>query len=272
MPQNISGEEFLVQLKKESGLISTNVAVVVAHQDDESIAFGAQLPRFPNCLVVHVTDGAPYDQKEWLGKGFVSRQDYAVTRWREAQRALDLTGHQGQRAGLRIVDQKAPLAISGIATILEAMFERENTQVVLTHAYEGGHPDHDATAFAVHLACRLLRKKGRSLAVLEAPLYHMQGKRLVWQHFVAKSGPRACLLKLSTQKQALKRQLYEAHDSQKDCLSDASVSVERIRVAPGYDFTKRASRARRSSLFKNAGLSEKRWTELSKRALRLLRL
>ena len=26
------------------------------------------------------------------------------------------------------------------------------TRVVVTHAYEGGHPDHDAVAFAVHAA------------------------------------------------------------------------------------------------------------------------
>ena len=32
--------------------------------------------------------------------------------------------------------------------------------VVLTHAYEGGHSDHDATAFAVHLAAGVMRREG----------------------------------------------------------------------------------------------------------------
>jgi hypothetical protein len=29
--------------------------------------------------------------------------------------------------------------------------------IVFTHPYEGGHPDHDFTAFAVHAACRLTK-------------------------------------------------------------------------------------------------------------------
>ncbi len=38
---------------------------------------------------------------------------------------------------------------------------------VLTHAYEGGHPDHDAVAFAAHAAAR---RAGRP--VFEMPFYH----------------------------------------------------------------------------------------------------
>ena len=37
----------------------------------------------------------------------------------------------------------------------------QQPDVVLTHPYEGGHSDHDSTAFAVHLAAGILRRDGR---------------------------------------------------------------------------------------------------------------
>ena len=37
--------------------------------------------------------------------------------------------------------------------------------VVITHAYEGGHPDHDTLALAVRLACRRQLDQGERIAV-----------------------------------------------------------------------------------------------------------
>src|SRR6185437_9724842 len=51
---------------------------------------------------------------------------------------------------------------------------------VFTHAYEGGHPDHDAVAFAVHAACRL---SDIPPAIVEMPYYHRQDGRLITGEF-----------------------------------------------------------------------------------------
>jgi LmbE family N-acetylglucosaminyl deacetylase len=149
------------------------------------------------------------------------------------------------------------------------MFNQHGIEVVLTHAYEGGHPDHDAVAFAVHTAARLAK---RTPLLLEAPLYHLEGTRLVWQRFVPGTGRRGCVLKLSKEQQALKRRLYDAHKSQADCLANASVASERLRVAPEYDFSRLPQSARLSSLFRDAKLTQKKWESLTKEALLTLGL
>ena len=57
--------------------------------------------------------------------------------------------------------------------------------VVLTHAYEGGHPDHDAVAFAVHRAARRT-----SAAVVEMPFYHAGPDGVARQVFAMPTLPR----------------------------------------------------------------------------------
>ncbi|MEO5568891.1 MAG: hypothetical protein ABIR92_10385, partial [Gemmatimonadaceae bacterium] len=47
---------------------------------------------------------------------------------------------------------------------------------MLTHPYEGGHSDHDSTAFAVHLATGMLLREGRRAPIiLELTSYHNYG-------------------------------------------------------------------------------------------------
>src|SRR4029077_3455583 len=52
-------------------------------------------------------------------------------------------------------DQQAAFRLAELARRLAALFAERGIAVVLTHACEGGHPDHDAVAFAVHGAARL---------------------------------------------------------------------------------------------------------------------
>ncbi len=62
---------------------------------------------------------------------------------------------------------------------LRAFFAANAIRAVLTHAYEGGHPDHDAVAAAVALATR-----GSAIEVVEAPFYRSRSGRFVVQSFV----------------------------------------------------------------------------------------
>ena len=140
------------------------VALVVAHPDDEVIAAGASLRLLTGLLLVHVTDGAPRTLDDAARAGFDNPAAYAAARQAELAAALQVAGCAPERAGLGIPDQDASLHMPAIARRLRALFARHGTQAVITHAYEGGHPDHDAVALAVHIAA-----PGR---VIEFPGYH----------------------------------------------------------------------------------------------------
>ena len=139
-------------------------ALVVAHPDDETIAAGASLHLLTGLLLVHVTDGAPRGLDDAVRAGFASPEEYGAARQAELAAALALSGCMPERAALDVPDQDASLHMPAIAQALRGLFARHGTQAVITHAYEGGHPDHDAVALAVHLAL-----PGR---VLEFPGYH----------------------------------------------------------------------------------------------------
>ena len=71
--------------------------------------------------------------------------------------------------------------LTELAHRLREILEREKPQAVITHAYEGGHPDHDAAAFAVRAACRLAAEPP---PILEMALYHRRDGRLVSGEFL----------------------------------------------------------------------------------------
>jgi LmbE family N-acetylglucosaminyl deacetylase len=112
------------------------------------------------------------------------------------------------------------------------------TGLVFTHAYEGGHPDHDATTFAVHVAARLVaRAGGIAPLVLEFPLYRAVDGSMAAQCFVPSDAAREVALPLSPRSRARKRLMLACHATQARTLARFSVEVERFRRAPAYDFT-----------------------------------
>ena len=178
---DILGEAILTQLAA-GGTIAARVMIVVAHPDDETIGLGAQLARFEDALLVHVTDGAPRDGHDARNYGFATSADYAAARQAELAAALDAgeAGHV-RTTGLDVPDKEAWRDLAGVARRIADLLRAEKPAVVFTHACEGGHPDHDAAAFAVHAACRLAPDPP---AVLEFPLYHRGPGRLVTGQFL----------------------------------------------------------------------------------------
>ncbi|MBY0111164.1 PIG-L family deacetylase [Patescibacteria group bacterium] len=258
--------EFIERLiRGESFERGAGVAVVVAHQDDESIAFGAQLPKLPEALMVHVTDGAPNDEKEWKGKGFKSKEDYAETRRRELTDALNIVGHSGERVSLGIPDQGASAVLAQTAKRLADMFRAQGIHTVLTHAYEGGHPDHDATAFAVHAAQKIIEKEGGTLTIIEAPLYRPVDGVSTKQSF-APADTETYMIPLTVDQQELKQKLYDAHGSQRDAFAEMSTRHEWLREAPPYSFTELPNNGQVSRLYREAGLDTE-WTNRTSTAL-----
>ncbi len=249
-----------------------SVAVVVAHPDDESIGFGALISRFPKCLMIHVTDGAPRNPHYWRNLGFTSKEQYAATRTRELDQALRIVGHTGPRSCLGVEDLRAVHEFVPIVRRLTQLFTAHRVETVYTHAFEGGHPDHDATAFAVHAAARL-SKRAHPIKIVEAPFYCPGGDgQLIWQHLFPVWGCGEVVAVLHGREEEIKRRMYAAHQSQAEVLKYASLNVERFRHAPAYDFGKPPNKGLLSNIYLEAGISAERWTTLVKRANKALRI
>jgi len=236
--------------------IAARLLIVVAHPDDETIAAGAQLCRWADALLVHVTNGAPRDGIDAAAHGFAGIEDYAAGRRFELGAAL----RAGEAARLRtaefgIPDKTAYLALVEITRRIAGLISAEHPAAILVHAYEGGHPDHDAAAFAVHAACDLTAAADRP-AIIEVPLYHALGGRFSTGQFLPDEAVDACqpfgrtgsdavgvlagetVLALGPEEQDRKRRMIDCFTSQRQLLAGFGTGSERFRAAPRYDFGK----------------------------------
>jgi LmbE family N-acetylglucosaminyl deacetylase len=148
--------------------LTGRVLVLVAHADDESVCYGALMQRMRGAVVVIATDGAPRDEYFW-GR-FGSREAYAAVRRDEARRALRLAGVRElvllAEEDSRLEDQRLFLNLAAAHERLQRLLQRVKPEVILTLAYEGGHPDHDSCSV---LGARLGRQFG--VPVWETPVY-----------------------------------------------------------------------------------------------------
>jgi len=220
-------------------LATMRASLVVAHPDDETIAFGGHLPKLPNTVVVHITDGAPRDEVDARAAGCSDWRAYADLRRGELEAAMaEARIAKPRLLSLPVPDKEAAYHLTYIAEQLADVLERETTAIVLTHAYEGGHADHDATAFGVHAAAALLQKRARRApAVVDMPFYHWRGDALVPLSFPPVPAVASVKIPLSGTALRTKRRMLAAYKSQRAFLGQFEASCERFRVAPDYDFT-----------------------------------
>ncbi len=235
----MNAADLLGWLRSGEGPLDVPVVVAVAHPDDEVIGVGSRLPRLADVHVVYATDGAPADLDDCAELGFSSRQAYAEARAVEAERGLALVGIGPLRMRwLGFMDQRASLAMPELtAAVLESLRELRPA-VVISHPFENGHPDHDATAFTVHLACRQLCHAGEPApTMLEFASYHDPdgSGTFAVQRFLPAEVP-SITVQLGQAEQELKRQLFAAHASQERVLRDFPIDRECYRQAPAYDF------------------------------------
>jgi LmbE family N-acetylglucosaminyl deacetylase len=213
--------------------LGLKVAIVVAHPDDETIGLGAQFAQLRDPLLVQVTDGAPRS----FGAG---REDYARARRDEVTAALRAGGaHSVDRREIGVVDQEASLDLARITARLIELLAERRPEVILTHPYEGGHPDHDATAFAVHAAVRSIKwEKIPAPVILEFTSYHAgPGGAMITGEFLPAEGCPENSIALGAEARRRKRAMIESFVTQREVLQAFPLDHERFRPAPAYDFT-----------------------------------
>jgi LmbE family N-acetylglucosaminyl deacetylase len=215
--------------------------IVAAHPDDETIGAGACIARFADtCTVVHVTDGAPSDRRFFPATaGTLTRTAYARVRREEATRALAAAGVDASRVVcLSLRDQEAAFDMDGLTRRLAALVLELRPEILVTHAYEGGHPDHDATSFAVHAASMLAgsRRDGWP-SIVEMTSYHDQGGATVRGEFLPYPGARELTIELTEEDRQRKRAMFAAYATQREMLAPFHLETERFRLAPRYRFS-----------------------------------
>lgn len=214
------------------------MVVIAPHPDDEVIGVGGHFAEARDLWILYVTDGAPRNLADAAHNGFSRREDYATARREEAVAALNLAGIAKDHAiHLGVVDQEASFQLGALARRLCGWLRTLAPETILAPAYEGGHPDHDAVAFAVSAARRILETRGTAAPVLEYTLYHRGEKGLEIGTFLPPSSGHVERIPLGAESRDLKQRMLACFRTQQRVLDAFSLGEECFRTAPEYDFT-----------------------------------
>lgn len=211
--------------------------VVAAHPDDEVLGAGSRMPGLAGSWFLHVTDGAPRNMEDARNYGFSHWQEYAAARHQELLNALALAGiPAGQSIVLGYPDQETSFHLVELTRKLHQLLHQLEPEFILTHPYEGGHPDHDSTCFAVHSAVRWLALEGHPAPpILEFSSYHQGPNGIRVGEFLEPGAGRKRVI-LSPPQQELKRRLLDCFVTQRPMLNLFGLETECFRLAPDPQF------------------------------------
>jgi LmbE family N-acetylglucosaminyl deacetylase len=252
--------------------LSGRVLLLAAHPDDEVIGAGAQLPKWKDRIfILHATDGAPRNPRFAAEAGFETREGYAAERRRELLTVVALAGIlQPELRAVGIPDQDAMLHLPDLITAVAEIIDELEPDCLLTHPYEGGHPDHDACAFAARAALLL----SRSQPVLgEFTSYHAGQEGIETGEFLpaaAWSPHGEIAFTLTDEERALKRRMFDCYASQRNILDWFTISSEKFRRAPDYDFSQPPHQGQLMYERHNWGIDGASWREHAARAFQQL--
>lgn len=197
--------------------------LLVAHADDEVLGCSVAIRQLRQLRLVHATDGSGGDEAA------------ATERLREAMAAMKVLGMRPSMAPCGLPDGSLIDHSRALASALAAWLPE--TALLITHAYEGGHPDHDACALAAQVACaREAERSGRHVIRLEFAVYARSGGVIRTNSFSADARPPATVLRLSAEEQVRKRRSLQAFESQRHVVDRFPIEVETLRPVRDYDF------------------------------------
>ncbi len=152
--------------------------LLLAHPDDESIAASFFLQRQSNAYVVFATSGDYATPEKLKQLGLLHSYQYAVERKQEALNALGCLQRLAGRHFLQFPDSQLHLCLPEFFRALSNIVMDFKPELVLTHALEAQHIDHDSCSF---VASRIRARLG--IPIWEMPLYHSRGGNIVAQQF-----------------------------------------------------------------------------------------
>lgn len=208
-----------------------HVLFIVPHPDDETIGAGITISRLSRVTVIHVTDGSPRDARFVSPHFNGTAAEYAEARANEGRAALTLAGlDESAIHCLGYRDQEASYEMASVAEQIGIVLDDLRPDVVITVPYEGGHPDHDACAFAVSAAAA-----PRRIPVAEMALYHSDQGQLVSGRFLSEEDE--LIVNIGPYERSLKQKMFDCFRTQRDLMSQFPITRERFRNAPAYDFS-----------------------------------
>jgi LmbE family N-acetylglucosaminyl deacetylase len=208
-----------------------------------------------------VTDGAPRNVRP---HGFATSADYAAARRSELAAALSAGGAGRLRTHcLNIVDQEAMRYLVFAANSIRELLLQEKPRAVITHAYEGGHPDHDAAAFAVHCACQLIEAPPEIIEMTSH--FRQHGIRVIGE-FLPGDQP-INSFRLNEEELQRKRAMMACFATQSAGLAKFILPFERLRLGPLYDFLRPPHEGELDYETMGFGISAAEWRQCSAAAL-----
>jgi LmbE family N-acetylglucosaminyl deacetylase len=213
-------------------------SVIVAHPADEVIGAGCLISKLVDVTVLHVTDGAPLNIADVNAAGFRERDEYAEARRRESAAALAVANVPEDRVvDFAVTDRCAAQCLADLTKKIATFLQQSGADIVLTHPYEGGHPDHDATAFATHTALRLMKENGfRPPALFEMALHPSTDFNDRVPNFLPGHEWETTTLLLDDRARKLKQQMFACLETQQASLQVFPIGPERFRQPMAYDF------------------------------------
>jgi LmbE family N-acetylglucosaminyl deacetylase len=216
--------------------IDLPTVIVVAHPDDETLGMGGRLAVLQRLTIVQLTDGVPRVSDDAYRRGFSNPFAYSAEREREVSRALKVLGLRCRRIRHNAPDQESVLCLRELARSVKGDLRGAN--LVFTHPYEGGHPDHDTAALLVQMACARPGADGEDPPVRFefASYHHRQGRMVTGQFWPDQNCPETSI-ELDHRTRALKSRALAQYRTQADVIAWFGTDSERYRTAPRYDFT-----------------------------------
>jgi LmbE family N-acetylglucosaminyl deacetylase len=235
--EGICASSYMPEIQIAKALTGRAV-LFAAHPDDEVIGAGGHLAAAHDLCIVHATNGAPCDMRDARAYGFKRQEDYAQARRKELLAALQIARIEEDRAiAFEFVDQETAFHLPELTSRIADSLRMLQPDLVLAPAYEGGHPDHDSLAFAVHTAKRLIGENSRNPRIIEYALYHRGERGIETGVFLPNSEIASEKVALDPHSRELKRRMFDCFATQKHVLEAFSLDFECFRTAPGYDFT-----------------------------------